>query len=97
MGSVHQGGQDGVKGVYHINTVDCVTQYEGVTTCERISEAFLIPVLEALLQSFPCPILGFHSDNIENPKDTRCLDRLTTILRLLRLGIHQPPSRQTAQ
>jgi len=61
--SVHQGDQDGVKGVYHINTVDCVTQYEGVATCERISEAFLIPALEALLQSFPFVIKGFHSDN----------------------------------
>jgi transposase InsO family protein len=61
--SVHQGDRDGVKGVYHINTVDCVTQYEGVATCERISEAFLIPVLEALLQSFPFVIKGFHSDN----------------------------------
>ncbi len=61
--SVHQGDQDGVKGVYHINTVDCVTQYEGVATSERISEAFLIPVLEALLQSFPFVIKGFHSDN----------------------------------
>ena len=61
--SVHQGDQDGVKGVYHINAVDCVTQYEGVGTCEKISEAFLIPVLEELLQSFPFTILGFHSDN----------------------------------
>ena len=61
--SVHQGDQDGVKGVYHINTVDCVTQYEAVATCERISEAFLIPVLEALLDSFPFIIKGFHSDN----------------------------------
>ncbi len=61
--SVHQGDQDGIKGVYHINAVDCVTQYEGVATCERISEAFLIPVLEALLHSFPFVILGFHSDN----------------------------------
>ena len=61
--SVHQGDRDGVKGVYHINAVDCVTQYEGVATCERISEAFLIPVLEALLDSFPFAILGFHSDN----------------------------------
>jgi len=61
--SVHQGDRDGVKGVYHINAVDCVTQYEGVATCERISEAFLIPVLQALLQSFPFVILGFHSDN----------------------------------
>ncbi|MEQ1846952.1 MAG: integrase, partial [Nitrospira sp.] len=48
---------------YHINAVDCVTQYEGVATCEKISEAFLIPVLEALLLSFPFVIHGFHSDN----------------------------------
>ncbi|EQD55701.1 integrase, catalytic region, partial [mine drainage metagenome] len=61
--SVHQGDQDGLKGVYPINAVDSVTQYEGVATCERISEAFLIPVLEALLLSFPFVILGFHSDN----------------------------------
>lgn len=61
--SVHQGDQDGVKGLYHINAVDCVTQYEGVASCERISETFLIPVLEALLHDFPFVILGFHSDN----------------------------------
>jgi transposase InsO family protein len=61
--SVHQGDRDGIKGVYHLNIVDCVTQYEGVATCERISEAFLIPVLEALLESFPFVIKGFHSDN----------------------------------
>ena len=63
MDSVHQGDQDGVKGLYHINAVDCVTQYEGVATCERISEAYLIPVLEELLQGFPFVIRGFHSDN----------------------------------
>jgi transposase InsO family protein len=61
--SVHQGDQDGLKGIYHINAVDCVTQYEAVATCERISEAFLIPVLEELLHSFPFVIRGFHSDN----------------------------------
>jgi len=61
--TVHQGDQDGRKGLYHINAVDCVTQYEAVATCERISEAFLIPVLEELLQSFPFVIRGFHSDN----------------------------------
>jgi hypothetical protein len=61
--SVHQGDQDGLKGVYHINAVDCVTQFEAVATCERISEAFLIPVLQTLLESFPFPILGFHVDN----------------------------------
>ena len=61
--TVHQGDLDGIKGVYHINAVDCVTQYEGIATCERISEAFLIPVLEALLENFPFVIHGFHSDN----------------------------------
>lgn len=61
--SVHQGDQDGLKGVYHINAVDCVTQYEAVGSCERISEAYLIPVLEAMIGSFPFIIRGFHSDN----------------------------------
>lgn len=61
--SVHQGDQDGVKGLYHINAVDCVTQFEIVTTCERLSEAYLVPVIAALLASFPFQILGFHADN----------------------------------
>jgi transposase InsO family protein len=63
LDSVHQGDQDGLKGVYHINAVDCVTQFEAVATCERISEAYLIPVLEEMLASFPFLIRGFHSDN----------------------------------
>ena len=61
--SVHQGDRDGLKGIYHINAVDCVTRFEVVATCERISEAYLIPVLEQQLLSFPFKILGFHSDN----------------------------------
>lgn len=61
--SVHQGGQDGVKGVYHINAVDCVTQFQLVATCEKISEAYLLPVIRQLLEGFPFVILGFHSDN----------------------------------
>ena len=61
--SVHQGDQDGIKGVYHINAVDCVTQFEIVATCERLSEAFLLPVLEQILAGFPFTILGFHADN----------------------------------
>jgi hypothetical protein len=61
--SVHQGDRDGLKGIYHINAVDCVTQFEAVGTCERLSEAYLIPVLAELLRSFPFIIRGFHSDN----------------------------------
>ncbi len=61
--TVHQGDWEGAKGVYHINAVDAVTQWQVVGCVERISEQFLIPVLEAMLHQFPFRILGFHSDN----------------------------------
>jgi transposase InsO family protein len=61
--SVHQGDQDGVKGVYHINAVDEITQFEVVCTVEKISERYLLPVLKQLLDTFPFVIKGFHSDN----------------------------------
>jgi len=61
--TVHQGDLDGVKGLYHINAVDEVTQFEVVFTVERISEQFLIPALAALLEAFPFQIFGFHADN----------------------------------
>ena len=38
--SVHQGGLDGEKGLYEINLVDEVTQYEFVAAVEGISDAF---------------------------------------------------------
>jgi transposase InsO family protein len=61
--SVHQGDWEGVKGVYHINAVDAVTQWQVVGCVGRISEQYLLPVLEAMLHQFPFRILGFHSDN----------------------------------
>lgn len=61
--TVHQGDFDKQKGVYHINAVDEVTQFEVVCTVEKISEQYLIPVLEELLKVFPFVILNFHSDN----------------------------------
>lgn len=61
--SVHQGDQDKEKGVYHINLVDEVTQWEIVGCVEGISEYFLTPLLEMLLEQFPFKVFGFHSDN----------------------------------
>jgi transposase InsO family protein len=61
--TVHQGDRDGVKGVYHINAVDEVTQWQVVGAAAQISEAHLIPVLAAMLEQFPFRIHGFHSDN----------------------------------
>ena len=40
-----------------------MTQMEFVATCEKISEAYLLPVIRQLLDGFPFVILGFHSDN----------------------------------
>ena len=61
--TVHQGDRDGVKGVYLINLVDEVTQYQLLGATQAISEHFLLPQLESLLRTFPFPILGFHADN----------------------------------
>jgi transposase InsO family protein len=61
--TVHQGDREGVKGVYHINAVDEVTQWQVVGATEQISEAYLQPVLKAVLAQFPFKIRGFHSDN----------------------------------
>lgn len=61
--TVHQGDFDGLKGVYHINAVDEVTQWQVMAATPKISELWLIPVLEAMLGQFPFRIRGFHSDN----------------------------------
>lgn len=79
--SVHQGDQDGVKGVYHINAVDCVTQFQLVATCEKISEASLLPVIRQLLEGFPFVILGFHADNGSEYIN----DQVATLLEKLRI------------
>lgn len=61
--TVHQGDMELKKGVYHINIVDEVTQWEIIGCVERISEEYLLPLLEDLLAQFPFVIVNFHSDN----------------------------------
>jgi transposase InsO family protein len=61
--TVHQGDDQGEKGVYHVNAVDEVTQWEIVASVEKIAEGYLVPVLESLLAGFPFVMRGFHSDN----------------------------------
>lgn len=55
--TVHQGDWEGAKGVYHLNSVDAVTQWEVAGCTERISEPYLAPVLEAM--SVPVSDSGF--------------------------------------
>ena len=63
LDTVHQGDQPEAKGVFHINAVDEVLQWQVVGATPRISEAYLKPVLEAMLRQFPFRIQGFHTDN----------------------------------
>lgn len=76
---MHQGDFDGIKGLYHINAVDCVTQWEVVASVHTIAEAHLLPVIEQMLAQFPFEILGFHADNgseYVNHRVAKMLDKL---------------------
>jgi Integrase core domain len=77
--SVHQGDEDGMKGVYHITCVDSTSQWQVEACVQGISEAFLLPVLEQIIAQFPFVIEGFHSDNGSeyiNHKVAKMLEKL---------------------
>jgi len=77
--SVHQGDKDGEKGVYHINLVDEVTQWEIVGCVPRITDEYMEPLLEAMLEQLPFAVVNFHSDNGSeyiNEKVAKILNRL---------------------
>lgn len=63
LDTVHQGDTPEAKGVYHINAVDEVTQWQIAASTPRISELYLEPLLMAMLRQFPFRIRGFHTDN----------------------------------
>ena len=77
--SVHQGDHEGMKGIYYINVIDCVTQIQAVFAVAAISEAYLLPVLGHMIEALPFTILGFHSDNGSeyiNGRVARLLEKL---------------------
>lgn len=61
--TVHQGDMEKLKGVYHINILDEVTQFEIAGSVEKITEAFLVPLLLKLINKFPFKVFEFHADN----------------------------------
>ena len=87
LDTVHQGDQSEAKGVYHIDAVDEVTQWQIAGSTPRISEAYLEPVLENMLRQFPFRILGFHTDN-----GSEFINRMVARL-LEKLRIEQTKSR----
>jgi hypothetical protein len=78
--SVHQGDKDGEKGVYHINLVDEVTQWEVVVCVEGISEKFMIPALTSAMDLFPFTMLNFHADNGSEYINRKVADLLQRML-----------------
>ena len=78
--SVHQGDKDGEKGVYHINLVDEVTQWEVVVCVQGISEQFMIPALTAAMDLFPFVMLNFHADNGSEYINQKVADLLQRML-----------------
>jgi hypothetical protein len=78
--TVHQGDLNGKKGVYHVNTIDVVTQWEIIGCAEKISEHFLVPVLEDLLLQYPFAIKGFHSDSGSEYVNRVVVDLLNKLL-----------------
>ncbi len=89
--TVHQGDHDGAKacprmspsgGVYHINMVDDVTQFQFVGTVQALSERFLLPVLEGLIEAFPFVVQGIHADNGSEYVN----HRVAALLNKLRIG-----------
>jgi hypothetical protein len=60
--TVHQGNRDSHPGLFHINAVDTVTQWQVVGCVETVSERPLLPVLEAMFHQFPFVLRGFHCD-----------------------------------
>jgi len=61
--TVHQGDREGKKGVYHVNVVDEVTQWELVFSTENICEQNMEEILQEIIEACPFKILNFHSDN----------------------------------
>lgn len=62
--SVHAGdATNGDKGVYYINLVDEVIQWEAVLCVQTICERHLKPVLQTALALAPFVVLGVHADN----------------------------------
>ena len=78
--TVHQGDKNGEKGVYHINTVDEVVQWEVVGAVEKITNCHLIPLLKKLIASYPYRIINFHADNGSEYINRKVVEMLNNLL-----------------
>jgi hypothetical protein len=78
--SVHQGDFEREKGVYHINLIDEITQWEILGAIEKISYQYLLPLLEGMIEAFPFKIVEFHADNGSEYINHQVADMLNRLL-----------------
>ncbi|MFO7882051.1 MAG: hypothetical protein R6U52_05895 [Kosmotogaceae bacterium] len=71
MDTAHQGDQEKQKGVYHINTVDEVTQWEVIAAAEKINEEYLLPLLEKIITTYLFRIINFIRKDRWRRKDRK--------------------------
>jgi len=79
--SVHLGDKGRKKGIYFINIIDEVTQFEFIFCVPQICEKYMVPIVESLYKLSPMKIINFHSDNGSeyiNYKIAALLSRLHT-------------------
>lgn len=84
--TMHQGDQNTNKGVYHINTVDEVTQWEAIGAAEKISDEHLLPLLVRIIASYPYRIINFHVDNGSEYINQKVVEMLNHLLIKLTKG-----------
>ena len=78
--TMHQGDRDGQKGVYHINTVDEIVQWEVAGAVEKITEEYLLPLLGKIIASYPYQIINFHADNGSEYVNSKVAEMLNNLL-----------------
>lgn len=78
--TLHQGDKDGQKGVYHVNTVDEIVQWEVAGAAEKITEEYLLPLLGKIIASYPYRIMNFHADNGSEYINSKVAEMLNNLL-----------------
>ena len=79
--TVHQGDDSSKgKGVYHINSVDEVLQWEVVGSVKTLKRRDLLPMLSKMLSSYPFEIINFHADNGSEYINKHVADLLNELL-----------------
>jgi len=78
--TVHQGGNGkNGTGIYHLNLVDEVTQWEVVVSVASLHEKHVLPALKLALALFPFVIREFHADNGSEFINAHVANLLTTL------------------